>query len=86
MGFEKGLYTITYSSVDKNFFLKNFYFKMNSGVVNYEISGSVEGEHIIIKTGRGRRRRTNRIKLLEPPMISAGIGHLFKTLIVNVGD
>ena len=86
MGFEKGLYTITYSNVDKNFFLKNFYFKMNSGVVNYEISGSVEGEYILIKTGRGRRKRTERIKLLEPPMISAGMGHIFKTLNPNVGD
>lgn len=86
MGFEKGLYTITYSSVDKNFYLKNFYFKMNSGVVNYEISGNVEGEYLLIKTGQGRRQRTNRVKLLEPPMISAGMGHLFKILDLKIGD
>lgn len=86
MGFEKGLYTISYSGVDSNFLLKDFIFKMNSGVVNYEISGSVEGEYIVIRTGRGRRQRTEKIKMIDRPMISAGIGHLFKTLNLKVGD
>jgi len=86
MGLERGIYTITQASVDTNFILKNFNFKMNSGVVSYDISGSVEGDQLLIKTGRGRRRRTQSIPLSEPPMVGAGMGHMFKTLNIEVGN
>ncbi|MFC1493783.1 transglutaminase family protein [Thermodesulfobacteriota bacterium] len=86
MGFEKGLYTITQSSVDSNFFLRNFYFKMNSGVISYRISGNVEGNTLIVSTGQGRRRRRSRINLPKPPMISSGMGFMFKKIDVKVGD
>jgi len=87
MGFEKGLYTLTQSSVDSNFFLRNFYFKMNSGVISYRISGKVDGDQLLVRTGQGRRRRKiRRINLPEPPMISSGIGFMFKNIDVNVGD
>ena len=85
MGLERGLYTITQAGVDNQFILRNFKFKMNSGVVSYEISGSVEGDQLLIKTGRGRKRRTQNIPLSEPLMIGAGMGHLFKTLKIGVG-
>ncbi|MDB9822470.1 lasso peptide biosynthesis protein [Deltaproteobacteria bacterium] len=86
MGLEKGLYTITQAGVDDKFILKNFNFKMNSGVVSYEISGSVEGDQLLINTGRGRRRRTQSIPLTEPVLIGAGMGYLFKTLKIDVGN
>lgn len=86
MGFEKGLYAITQSSVDGNFILKNFFFKMSSGIINYRVFGNVEGNKIIVRTGRGRRRRGRTIELKEPPMINSGIGYLFKTYKLNVGD
>ncbi|MFC1867979.1 transglutaminase family protein [Thermodesulfobacteriota bacterium] len=85
MGLGQGLYTITQSSVDESFFLKNFYFKMASGVVSYNLSGRVEGDQLFIKTGRGKKQREQRIKLSEPPMISAGIGHHLKTQTISVG-
>ena len=86
MGFEKGLYTITQSSVDSNFFLRNFYFKMNSGVISYRISGKVEGNTLTVRTGQGRRRRRSSIHLPKPPMIASGMGILFKNTDVNIGD
>lgn len=86
MGFEKGLYTLTQSSVDSNFYLKNFYFKMNSGVISYRISGNVEGDTLVVRTGQGRRRRKTRIKLSEPPMISSAIGFMFNNTGMNIGD
>ena len=86
MGMGMGLYAITYSNVDDRFILKNFYFKMNSGMITYNISGKVEGDHLLIKTGEGRRQKTESVNLSEPPMIGAGIEHLFKTLKIDIGD
>ncbi|HJX35203.1 MAG TPA: hypothetical protein VJ373_08510, partial [Desulfatiglandales bacterium] len=86
MGMGMGLYAITYSNVDERFILKDFYFKMNSGVINYNISGKVEGNQMLIRTGEGRRRKTESISLTEPPMIGAGIEYLFKTLKIDIGN
>lgn len=80
MGFEKGLYTITQSSVDEGFRLKNFFFKMNSGVVNYRITGKVEGNLLKITTGTGRRGKVKEIRLNEVPVISSGIDHMFRNI------
>jgi hypothetical protein len=86
MGVERGLYTITQSGVDEDFILKNFNFKMNSGVISYNISGKVEGNQLVVMTGEGRRRRRQSIQLSEPPTIGAGMEYMFKTLGMNVGD
>jgi Ca2+/Na+ antiporter len=80
MGFEKGLYTITQSSVDEGFRLKNFFFKMNSGVVNYRITGKVEGNLLKITAGTGRRGKVKEIRLDDVPVISSGIDHIFRNI------
>ncbi len=80
MGFEKGLYTITQSSVDEAFRLKNFFFKMNSGVVNYRITGKVEGNLLKITTGTGRRGKIIEIRVDDAPVISSGIDHMFRNI------
>ncbi|MFC1534349.1 transglutaminase family protein [Thermodesulfobacteriota bacterium] len=86
MGLGRSVYTVTQSGVDEKFILQNFFFKMTSGVVNYSVSGKVEGNQLLIKTGKGRRKRTKKITLLKPPMIGAGIGPLLKTLKISVGE
>jgi hypothetical protein len=86
MGLERGLYTITQSGVDEDFILKSFNFKMNSGVISYNISGRVEGNQLVVMTGEGRRRRRQSIQLSEPPTIGAGMAYMFKTLRIHVGD
>mgnify|MGYP003827052171 CR=1 FL=1 len=80
MGFEKGLYTITQASVDESFRLKNFFFKMNSGVINYRITGKVEGNLLKITTGTGRRGKVKEIRLNETPVISSGLDHMFRNI------
>lgn len=85
MGLDRGLYTVTQSSVDENFLLKSFYFRMTSGVVNYNISGKVEDGNLLISSGKGRDRRTRTVKLSKPPMISVGMGHYLKTMVLKEG-
>jgi hypothetical protein len=86
MGLDKGIYTITQTNTDENFILKDFVFKMNSGVVSYDISGKVEGDRLLVKTGKGKEQSSREIILTEPPVISAGMEHLFKTRKMQVGD
>ena len=86
MGFEKGLYTITQSSVDGNFRLKNFYFKINSGVITYRISGKVEGKTLKIHTGTGRKTKVKTLSLPDVPMMSSGLDQLFRKIKLAPGD
>jgi hypothetical protein len=87
MGFEKGIYAITQSNVDEKFILKDFVFKMKSGVVSYNISGVVQGNTLLVKTGNDKNKQnSSKIILSEPPVISSGMEHLFKTKKMKVGE
>jgi hypothetical protein len=86
LGLDKGIYTITQSNVDEKFILKDFTFKMNSGIVSYDVSGRVQGDHLLIKTGKGKEQSIREVILKEPPVISAGMEHLFKTKKMHVGE
>lgn len=86
MGFDKGIYTLTQTNADENFILKDFVFKMTSGVVSYNVSGRVEGNRLFVKTGTGIEQDEREIMLSEPPVISAGMEHLFKTRKIHVGE
>jgi hypothetical protein len=86
LGIDNGIYTITQAKTDEKFILREFSFKMNSGIVSYNISGIVQGDSLLIKTGQGKTQTTRRIPLVEPPVISAGMEHLFKTRKMQVGE
>ncbi len=86
MGLATGVYTATRCRVDDQFLLKSFMFNMTSGAVGFNISGKVEGDELLIETGKGEDRRTQRIRLSNRPMIGAGMGHFFKSRNITVGD
>ena len=86
MGFEKGLYSITQSGVDNDFRLKNFFFKMKSGVIDYSISGKVEGNTLSIKTGTGKNKKTTKMKLTEIPMVTGSVDQLFRDIKLVPGE
>ncbi|MBW2136753.1 MAG: transglutaminase domain-containing protein [Deltaproteobacteria bacterium] len=86
MGEGNGVYTLTQSRVDKDFLLEDFYFVMTSGAVRYQVSGKVEGDQLVIKTGKGREQRSMRIPLKVRPVIGVGLAHFFKTRPMRVGD
>lgn len=86
MGLDKGIYTITQTNTDEKFIIKDFVFKMKAGIVSYDISGKVEGDRVLVKTGKGKEQNTREVVLSEPPVISAGMEHLFKTRKIQVGD
>ncbi|MFC1822503.1 transglutaminase domain-containing protein [Thermodesulfobacteriota bacterium] len=86
MGLSSGMHTVTWSNVDKQFFLKNFNFRMSSGAVDFKISGRVEGDYLVFSSGKGASSKSQRIRLTSRPMLGATMGHFFKHQRINVGE
>jgi hypothetical protein len=78
--------TVTQSVADHQFRLKNFYFKMTSGVVSFRVSGKMEGNRMLLEIGEGLARRNESIVLSEKPVIGGGIALFFKDRRLEVGD
>lgn len=77
---------VTKSVVDHNFLLKNFRFRISSGVVCFDVSGIVEGDRMVLETGEGASRKTEAIKLSCPPVIASAIPLFFKGRPIDVGQ
>ncbi len=86
MGLASGVYTATQCRVDDNFLLKNFNFSMSSGVVKFNLSGTVEGDELLLETARGKAKRTQRIRLSAPPMMGACVGYFLRSRNIRVGE
>ena len=86
LGQPTGIHTITRSIVDQQFLLKKFSFKIISGAVSFEVSGSVEGHLIILEIGEGKERRTKRLSFSDPPMIGSSLAHFFKGKRLELGQ
>ena len=86
MGKASSIYTVSRSVVDHAFLLKNFKFKMISGVVTYQISGRVKGNRMILEIGEGTARRKEIIKLSAPPLLGSGMARYFKGRKLEVGS
>ncbi|MBN2061540.1 MAG: lasso peptide biosynthesis protein [Deltaproteobacteria bacterium] len=86
MGMARNVHTVTRSVLDADFRLNNFYFQMTSGIVRFAISGKLEGKHLVIESGTGRRKKIQKIYLDKEPMIGAGMGFFFQAREIKVGD
>lgn len=80
------VHSLILCAVDQHFFLKNFRFTLTSGAVDFHAIGTVEGEWLRIVTGRGKDRRTSRIRLSEPPMITSGLSRFFRGQSLQEGE
>lgn len=78
--------TVTKAAVDQGFRLKDFKFRMTSGIITFEVSGKVDGKKMIIETGQGTNRRSEIVKLEGPLMIGAGISPYLKGKTLEVGQ
>lgn len=86
MGLERSLYVATQAQVDQAFLLKTFRTTMTSGVVRFAVSGRVEDRSLVVTTAGGGATRRQSIPLESPPMLSAGLSHLFKLRRPAVGE
>ncbi len=86
MGSASGVYTATQCRTDHSFYLKSFKFSMTSGVVRFNLSGRVEGDELLLETGRGKGKRAQRIRLSAPPMLGACVGYFLKSRKIRIGE
>ncbi len=85
MGLASGIRTRVQCGVDTDFRLKSFRFRMLSGAVSFEASGSLEGDSLLVETGAGDEGRTHRIPVEEAPVLGAGMGYYFRNADLEVG-
>lgn len=78
--------TSSQSIVDKQFFLKEFRFMMESGIVTFNVSGKVKDKDLIIEIGEGRSKRIETLELESRPVIGSGLGQFFKGRRLEVGQ
>ncbi len=86
MGQASLMRTSTRSIVDQEFLLKSFMLKVDSGVVNFRVSGKVEGQRMQIEVGEGKRKKTHTISLTGPPVIGSGMSQFFRGRPLKIGE
>ena len=74
------------SLVDRRFRLKRFTLGVESGIVRFHMSGTVEDGQVLIETGRGNRKKTRAIPLKGPPVTGGAISLFFRGRPLNVGE
>jgi hypothetical protein len=86
MGLASGVYTATQCRVNGQFLLESFDYSMKSGVVTFHVSGQVKDNELTIKTGKGKKQRTQIIPLANSPMMGASVGQFLRAKKIKVGD
>ncbi len=87
MGIPNGVETLIQAQTDKQFRLKNFRFRMRSGVVTFSASGHIADGDLVVSTGKSTGSRTERIALKGAnPLIGAGLGHFFRSRKMRLGE
>ena len=78
--------TSTRSIVDREFLLKSFMLQVDSGVVNFRVSGKVEGRSMQIEVGKGEKKKTHIISLSGPPVMGSGMSQFFRGRQLKRGE
>jgi hypothetical protein len=86
MGQASAMRTNIRSIVDREFRLKQFTLRIDSGVVRFQMSGKVEGREMLIETGEGTRKKTHAIPLAGPPVTGSGMSLFFRERPLATGE
>ena len=86
MGHATLMRTSTRSIVDQEFLLKSFMLQIDSGIVNFRVSGKVEGRSMHIEVGEGKKKKIHTISLSGPPVIGSGMSQFFRGRPLEIGE
>jgi len=86
MGQASAMRTNIRSVVDREFRLKHFTLRIESGIVRFQMSGKVEGLRMLIETGEGTQKKNHEILLSAPPVTGAAMSLFFKGRPLKTGD
>jgi len=86
MGSTRKILSSTRAQVDEGFHVTHFTFSLASELIDFMISGRIEGEDLFITTGEEGKGEVKRIRLPAKPMINAGMTHYFRSKELRVGN
>jgi len=86
MGLSTGVHTNTFCVTDDNFLLRTFRFRMTSGAMDFRASGAMEGDRLVVTTGRDENKRTQSIPMENRPVMGASLAHYFVDRGLRVGE
>ncbi len=76
----------TRAVLDDRYALKRFLMNIDSGVVQFRISGKVDENRVLVETGNGNKKRKTTIPVSGPLTIGAGLPGFFKAQPLKVGE
>lgn len=86
MGATRRILSSTRAEVDERFLLENFDFSLSSELINFKISGQIEGNNLFLSMGEKETGETRLIRLPSRPMINAGMTLFFRAHQLKEGN
>jgi len=86
MGSTRKILSSTRAQVDDEFHVTSFTFSLSSEIIDFMVSGRIEGEELFITMGEEGEGEVKRIRLPAKPMINAGVTHYFRSRELAVGN
>ena len=85
MGSTRKILSTTRARVDEGFHVTSFTFSLSSELIDFRVSGRIEGKDLFISMGQEGKGEVKRIRLSAKPMINAGVTQYFRSRKLKVG-
>jgi len=86
MGSTKKILSSTRAELDDEFHVTGFTFSLSSELINFRVSGCIEGDELSLRMGEGDEGEVKRIRLPAKPMINAGVSCYLRSRELSVGS
>ncbi len=85
MGSTRKILSTTRAQVDEGFRVTSFTFSLSSELIDFRVSGRIEGNDLFVSMGQEGKGDVKRIRLPAKPMINAGVSQYFRSRQLKVG-
>jgi hypothetical protein len=86
MGSTRRILTSTWAQVDNDFYVTKFTFYLRSELIDFQVSGKVDGENLFITFGEEGKGEVKQIRLQEKPMINASMTQSLRSRELTAGE
>jgi hypothetical protein len=85
MGSTRKILSTTKAQVDEGFHVTSFTFSLSTELIDFRVSGRIEGKDLLVSIGEQGIGEVKRIRLPAKPMLNAGLTHYFRSRNLKVG-
>jgi hypothetical protein len=86
MGSTRKILSTTRAQVDEGFHVSSFTFSLSTELIDFRVSGRIEGKDLFISMGEQGKGEVKRIRLPAKPVINAGVTQYFRSRQLKVGQ